>query len=64
MLRGEIEAKPIYKKFDVEPQGYGVVTLHRPSNVDDPAILQKICDMLQGVAEKIPLIFPIHPRTR
>lgn len=64
MLREEIEAKPIYKKFGLEPQGYGVVTLHRPSNVDDPVMLKKICVMLQKVAEKIPLIFPIHPRTR
>ncbi|MBW2345874.1 MAG: UDP-N-acetylglucosamine 2-epimerase, partial [Deltaproteobacteria bacterium] len=44
--------------------GYGLVTLHRPSNVDDPGILKSICRALTRIAEKIPLIFPIHPRTR
>lgn len=42
---------------------YGVVTLHRPSNVDDPAVLAALLDVLDGIAEDIPLVFPIHPRT-
>jgi UDP-N-acetylglucosamine 2-epimerase (non-hydrolysing) len=44
--------------------GYGVVTLHRPSNVDDPETLRKICSALSDIARTLPLIFPIHPRTR
>ena len=60
MLREEIEANPIYKKFGVEPQDYGVVTLHRPSNVDNPAILQKICDILQEVAKNLLLPDPLN----
>jgi len=42
---------------------YGVVTLHRPSNVDDPAVFRKILKALVTTARKLPLIFPIHPRT-
>lgn len=43
---------------------YGVVTLHRPSNVDDPATLRRICDALQETSARMPLVFPVHPRTR
>jgi len=41
-----------------------VVTLHRPSNVDDPARLARIVDALRSLAEGRPVIFPVHPRTR
>lgn len=43
---------------------YGVVTLHRPSNVDHRETMQRICDALQTISTKLPLIFPVHPRTR
>jgi UDP-N-acetylglucosamine 2-epimerase (non-hydrolysing) len=43
---------------------YGVVTLHRPSNVDDPKVFAGIMGALAEVAEDLPLIFPVHPRTR
>lgn len=43
---------------------YGVVTLHRPSNVDDKETLESIFGTLSTIAEQLPLIFPIHPRTR
>lgn len=46
------------------PQGYGVVTLHRPSNVDDPATLAALMDVLAEVSARIPLVFAMHPRTR
>lgn len=47
------------------PSGYGVVTLHRPSNVDDRVTLTAILHALQSVArEQLPLVFPVHPRTR
>lgn len=44
--------------------GFGFVTLHRPSNVDDPAILSGILRALDGISSKLPLIFAVHPRTR
>jgi UDP-N-acetylglucosamine 2-epimerase (non-hydrolysing) len=44
--------------------GYGVVTLHRPSNVDDPRTLRDLLEILSAVADKVPLVFALHPRTR
>jgi UDP-N-acetylglucosamine 2-epimerase (non-hydrolysing) len=44
--------------------GYGVVTLHRPSNVDDEAVLASLLGVLREVSEKLPLVFALHPRTR
>jgi len=43
---------------------YALVTLHRPSNVDDPAMLARIMKALEEVASHLPVIFPVHPRTR
>jgi UDP-N-acetylglucosamine 2-epimerase (non-hydrolysing) len=43
---------------------YGVVTLHRPSNVDDPEVLAGIVGALGQIATELPLVFPVHPRTR
>lgn len=43
---------------------FGVVTLHRPSNVDDPVIFRRIMEGLSRVAEELPLYFPAHPRTQ
>ncbi len=43
---------------------YALVTLHRPSNVDDPKELARIMGALQKIAESVPVVFPVHPRTR
>lgn len=43
---------------------YGVVTLHRPSNVDDAATFTRIAGALREIAAELPLVFPVHPRTR
>ncbi|BBY63017.1 non-hydrolyzing UDP-N-acetylglucosamine 2-epimerase [Mycolicibacterium helvum] len=43
---------------------YGVVTLHRPSNVDDIETMTKIAGALTEIADSLPLIFPVHPRTQ
>jgi UDP-N-acetylglucosamine 2-epimerase (non-hydrolysing) len=43
---------------------YAVVTLHRPSNVDDPAVLARLLSALAEVARIVPVVFPVHPRTR
>jgi UDP-N-acetylglucosamine 2-epimerase (non-hydrolysing) len=51
-------------RLGVEPRKYGVLTLHRPSNVDDPARLRALLDALADVARECPLVFPVHPRTR
>jgi UDP-N-acetylglucosamine 2-epimerase (non-hydrolysing) len=44
--------------------GFGVLTLHRPSNVDDPSTLRSLIRALREVADRLPLAFPVHPRTR
>lgn len=44
--------------------GFGLVTLHRPSNVDDAKMLEHLCTTLVEVSERLPLVFPLHPRTR
>ena len=46
------------------PRGYGVVTLHRPSNVDEPEVLRSLLAVLAEVAAQLPLVFALHPRTR
>ena len=46
------------------PKGYGVVTLHRPSNVDDAQTLRSLLGVLGEVARDLPLVFAMHPRTR
>jgi|SRR5664279_3770333 len=43
---------------------YGVITLHRPSNVDDPDVMAAILGSLNTLSERLPLIFPAHPRTQ
>ena len=43
---------------------YGLITLHRPSNVDEPRALGEILMALDEIAHDLPLLFPLHPRTR
>jgi UDP-N-acetylglucosamine 2-epimerase (non-hydrolysing) len=57
-------ALDIPARLGLEPQGYGVLTLHRPSNVDDLAVLERLFGAVGVVAADVPLIFPVHPRTR
>ncbi len=51
-------------RLGVEPGGYAVVTLHRPSNVDNPAVLGGLLDALCAIQRQLPVVFPVHPRTR
>ena len=61
--QSKIESLNIFDKFGVNKGSYGLVTLHRPSNVDNPEILEKLCTALSDISSKIPLILPVHPRT-
>src|SRR2546429_7603770 len=49
---------------DALPISYAVVTLHRPSNVDDRAVLRELLDALERLARTVAVVFPVHPRTR
>jgi len=51
-------------KPDGIPPRYALVTLHRPSNVDDPVWLKSLLVALEEIAKELPVVFPIHPRTR
>jgi UDP-N-acetylglucosamine 2-epimerase (non-hydrolysing) len=53
-----------WERAGVEERSYVLVTLHRPSNVDDPVRLQQIVGGLVGLSSHAPVVFPIHPRTR
>jgi UDP-N-acetylglucosamine 2-epimerase (non-hydrolysing) len=53
-----------WREFGLEPGGYVLVTLHRPSLVDDAGLLARTIAALDDVAESLPVIFPVHPRTR
>ena len=64
MLRNTIEKQTAYRDLNLNQGEYGLVTLHRPSNVDDPHTLKRLCSALTRIAQQIPLLFPIHPRTR
>jgi UDP-N-acetylglucosamine 2-epimerase (non-hydrolysing) len=64
MLRERIERQRAYREYEQTRGSYGVVTIHRPSNVDDPAVFSELCGILERTSASIPLIFPVHPRTR
>ena len=50
--------------LELEPGGYALLTLHRPSNVDDPQQLSGLFAVLEEIHAELPVVFPIHPRTR
>ncbi len=54
----------ILKQCGVEPGNFAYVTLHRPANVDDRASLTAIAEELHKLSSRLPVVFPIHPRTR
>lgn len=61
--RNADESKILSQLGCVEKE-YAVLTLHRPSNVDDPALLKEIFGALNEITKKIKVVFPIHPRTK
>jgi len=63
MARKNIETLDVYSRFGCQMGAYGLVTLHRPSNVDSRDVLVRLCDYLVEISKKLPLIFPVHPRT-
>jgi UDP-N-acetylglucosamine 2-epimerase (non-hydrolysing) len=54
----------VLDELGLERRRYAVLTLHRPSNVDDPATFDGILDALEVVQSELPIVFPVHPRTR
>ncbi|MGN8199931.1 non-hydrolyzing UDP-N-acetylglucosamine 2-epimerase [Salinisphaera sp. RV14] len=64
LMRSRIEADRTCDELGLAAGNYAVVTLHRPSNVDDPATLATLVDRLIRISADLPLVFPVHPRTR
>ena len=54
----------ILQKLGLAEESFVLVTLHRPANVDKPAVLKSVLDALVKIASDLPVVFPVHPRTR
>ena len=66
-LMGQIEKAKKHgtmERLGLAGRNYGLVTMHRPSNVDDPRVLRRILELLHELSAELPLVFPVHPRTR
>jgi UDP-N-acetylglucosamine 2-epimerase (non-hydrolysing) len=55
---------PIKNLLDLDEKPYAVLTLHRPSNVDNPLSFGRILEALETISKQLPIVFPVHPRTR
>jgi UDP-N-acetylglucosamine 2-epimerase (non-hydrolysing) len=64
LLRHVGSARALPLPGGLEEGGYAVLTLHRPANVDDPAVLAAIAGAIREISARIPVVFPLHPRTR
>lgn len=62
--RARAEQRPILSELGVTAGAFGLVTLHRPGNVDDPGVFSDLIQALGEIAEDCPLVFPVHPRSR
>lgn len=62
--RERARGSDVLSRLGVTPGAYAAVTLHRPSNVDDPEVLRRILRPLAELAGTLPVVFPCHPRTR
>lgn len=63
-FREKARASDVLLRLCLEERNYAVATLHRPSNVDDPARLAQLVAMLAELSQRLPVVFPVHPRTR
>jgi UDP-N-acetylglucosamine 2-epimerase (non-hydrolysing) len=54
----------VRERLGVKDRAYAVVTLHRPTNVDDPTVLARIIAALEELSRRLPVVFPVHPRTQ
>lgn len=60
----QIRQSRILGQFGIEDHNYALVTLHRPSNVDNISDFKQILSALAKIQERLPIVFPVHPRTR
>jgi UDP-N-acetylglucosamine 2-epimerase (non-hydrolysing) len=62
--RERAEESTILGQWSLEDRPYAVLTLHRPSNVDDPAVFARLFGAITRLQQELPIVFPVHPRTR
>lgn len=62
-FRDKASKDNILKSMDIEPKSYALMTMHRPSNVDNKDSLKKIIKIIKTTAQKLTVLFPMHPRT-
>jgi UDP-N-acetylglucosamine 2-epimerase (non-hydrolysing) len=62
--RERADASSVLQDHDLTPGDYVVITLHRPSNVDDVATFTRLAGVIDEIQRELPVIFPMHPRTR
>jgi UDP-N-acetylglucosamine 2-epimerase (non-hydrolysing) len=62
--RPQSESSEILEQLEIADRGYAVLTLHRPSNVDDPGVFEGLLAAIERLQRELPVIFPVHPRTR
>ena len=63
-MQGAIQRSTILDRLGLKPGAYALLTMHRPGNVDSPSTLKEILEATAEIAAQMPLVFPIHPRTR
>ena len=63
-FRARADESRILDELELEPTGYAVLTMHRPSNVDTPTTFARIVGALEQIQTDRPIVFPVHPRTR
>lgn len=62
--REQAAGRDILERLELTQGKFGLVTLHRPSNVDEPGMLEALLNALSEISRRIPLVFPVHPRSR
>lgn len=63
-IEKKVNNSTILHQLGIKEKNYGLITLHRPSNVDNPNQLKKLLTWLHQVADKTKIVFPVHPRTQ
>jgi len=62
--KAKAEKSNVLDRFGLDGDRFAVLTLHRPANVDNPVVFGRILDALEVIQNDLPIIFPVHPRTR
>jgi len=63
-MKSSAMSMKMHHKFGLPHKGYAYLTLHRPSNVDNLKVLEKVCENIIWLSKRMPIIFPVHPRTQ